>query len=83
MLIKTRLLQVTTVCAMALATWGGTRSDMTTAERVALANPASVNCIKVGGKLTIQRSSQGDVGMCQLPSGKVCEEWALFRRECL
>ena len=68
---------------MALITWGCTRSDMTTAERVALANPASVNCIKVGGKLTIQRNSHGDVGMCQLPSGKVCEEWALFRGECL
>jgi putative hemolysin len=42
-----------------------------------------VNCIKVGGKLTIQRTAQGDVGMCQLPSGKVCEEWALFRGECV
>jgi putative hemolysin len=56
---------------------------MTTAERVALANPASVNCIKLGGKLTIKRTAQGEVGMCLLPSGKVCEEWALFRGECL
>jgi putative hemolysin len=77
-----KILQVATVCAIALGTWGCTRSDMTTADRVALANPASGNCIKVGGKLTIQRTLQGDVGMCQLPSGKVCEEWALFRGEC-
>jgi len=74
-----RILQTATVCAIELITWGCTPSGMTTAERVAMANPASVNCIKVGGKLTIQRTSQGDVGMCQLPSGKVCEEWALFR----
>jgi putative hemolysin len=76
------ILQTSILCTLALATWGCTRADMTTAERVALANPASVNCIKVGGKLTIQRTSQGDVGMCQLRSGKVCEEWALFRGEC-
>ncbi len=83
MLIKTRLLQVAIVCAMALATWGCTRSDMTTAERVALANPASVNCIHVGGKLVMKRNPQGEEGMCRLPSGNVCEEWALFRGECL
>ena len=78
-----KILQTTIVCAIALINWGCTPSDMTTAERVALANPASVNCIKVGGKLTIKRTAQGEVGMCQLPSGKVCEEWALFRGECL
>ncbi|PQA80004.1 hypothetical protein C5F52_27755 [Limnohabitans sp. TS-CS-82] len=48
-----------------------------------MANPASVHCINAGGKLTIQRTQQGEFGMCQLPSGKVCEEWALFRGECL
>jgi putative hemolysin len=78
-----KILQATSVLAIALTTWGCTPSDMSTAERVALANPASVNCIKVGGKLTIKRTAQGEVGMCQLPSGKVCEEWALFRGECL
>ncbi len=78
-----KILKAATVFVLALATWGCTRSDMTTAERMALANPASVNCIKLGGKLTLLHTSQGDVGMCQLPSGRVCEEWALFRGECL
>ena len=78
-----KILQIAAVCTIALGAWGCTRSDMTTAERVALANPASVNCIKVGGKLTIKRSTKGESGMCHLPSGKVCEEWALFRGECL
>jgi putative hemolysin len=47
-----------------------------------MANPASVHCINAGGKLTMKRTPQGEFGMCKLPSGKVCEEWALFRGEC-
>ena len=77
-----RCLQTATLCALVLATWGCTRSEMTTAERVALANPASVHCIYLGGKLISKRTPQGELGMCQLPSGKVCEEWTLFRGEC-
>ncbi len=56
---------------------------MTTAERVALANPASVACLNAGGKLIPRQSPQGEYAMCKLPSGKVCEEWALFRGECV
>ncbi|MBK8451729.1 MAG: DUF333 domain-containing protein [Thiofilum sp.] len=44
----------------------------------AMGNPASINCIKQGGKLQIV----GSVGYCQLPNGVKCEEWALFRGEC-
>jgi len=29
-----------------------------------MANPASVNCINAGGKLTIKHTPQGEVGMC-------------------
>lgn len=47
-----------------------------------IANPASVNCLKKGGKLAIVDQSDGQVGMCTLSSGKVCEEWAYFRGEC-
>lgn len=78
-----KIFKTATVLSLALATWGCHGSDMTTAERVSMANPASVNCIKVGGKLILQSTSPSDVGMCQLPSGKVCEQWALFRGECL
>ncbi len=45
---------------------------------VAMGNPASINCIKLGGKLQIVDS----VGYCQLPNGTRCEEWALFRGTC-
>lgn len=47
-----------------------------------IANPASVNCTKNGGKLSIVDESEGQVGMCTLSDGTLCEEWAYFRGEC-
>jgi len=48
-----------------------------------MANPASVNCIDKGGKLDIVTDETGgQVGMCKLKVGTVCEEWAYFRGEC-
>ncbi len=49
---------------------------------VGMANPASVNCVKLGGKLRIVSTPAGQTGICKLPSGKECEEWALMRGEC-
>lgn len=49
---------------------------------VALANPASVNCIKKGGALQIRDSAAGSYGVCLFKGGRECEEWALFRGEC-
>jgi putative hemolysin len=53
-------------------------------ERVGMANPASVYCQQVGGKLTIENTPAGQVGMCALPDGSKVEEWELFRaaRQC-
>ena len=47
-----------------------------------IANPASLNCINNGGKLAIVDKQEGQVGMCTLSDGTVCEEWAYFRKEC-
>ncbi|VVB75101.1 Uncharacterised protein [uncultured archaeon] len=47
-----------------------------------LANPASTNCIDHNGTLNIMDTNEGQVGMCTLPGGKVCEEWALLRGDC-
>lgn len=47
-----------------------------------VANPAAVACVKGGGRSTMTQTPQGEVGMCQLRSGKVCEEWAWFRGDC-
>jgi len=47
---------------------------------IGMPNPASVHCEKLGGKLDIRTGNDGgQYGMCALPDGRVCEEWALFR----
>ena len=53
------------------------------AGKVMIANPASVNCIKRGGTLTIRkRGDGGEYGICTFADGRQCEEWALMRGEC-
>src|SRR5690349_17538522 len=48
-----------------------------------LANPASQNCAKQGGTLTIERRPDGgQYGVCVFTDNYQCEEWALFRGEC-
>ncbi len=48
-------------------------------ERAAsMPNPASANCVRQGGRLSIQNESGGQVGYCHLPDGRVIEEWLLF-----
>ena len=48
-----------------------------------IANPASENCIRQGGTLSIQkRGDGGEYGVCVFSEGMECEEWALFRGEC-
>lgn len=48
-----------------------------------LANPASENCLKLGGQLfTDKRGDGGEYTLCQFEDNRACEEWALFRNEC-
>ncbi len=47
-----------------------------------IANPASTNCIDNNGTLKIVDTNEGQIGICALPNGKECEEWAYFRGEC-
>lgn len=48
-----------------------------------IANPASENCIKQGGTLSIQkRGDGGEYGVCLFEDNRQCEEWALQRGEC-
>ncbi|HGN2348801.1 TPA: DUF333 domain-containing protein [Proteus mirabilis] len=46
-----------------------------------MANPASVYCGEIGGKLEIVNTDKGQVGYCTLPSGERIEEWTLYRRD--
>lgn len=49
----------------------------------ALANPASTNCARLGGVLTIETDgSGGQYGVCHFEDNRQCEEWALLRGEC-
>ncbi len=48
-----------------------------------MANPASENCTKQGGTLTIEkRGDGGEYGVCTFEDNQQCEEWALLRGEC-
>lgn len=48
-----------------------------------MANPASVNCEKQGGKLVIEkRGDGGEYGICFFEDNRQCEEWALMNGEC-
>ncbi|MDD5152435.1 MAG: DUF333 domain-containing protein [Candidatus Pacebacteria bacterium] len=59
---------------------GITKNDQTPAQ---IANPASVNCSKVGGTLTIEkRGDGGEYGLCYFADNRACEEWALYRGDC-
>jgi|GEM_PF-2268275 putative hemolysin len=53
--------------------------------RAGMNNPASENCEQLGGISTILNipSCGGEIGLCAFPSGKICEEWALMRGECV
>ncbi len=48
-----------------------------------IANPASENCVKRGGTLTIRkRGDGGEYGVCLFEDNRQCEEWAMLRGEC-
>jgi hypothetical protein len=81
------LIAVALVC-LALAACGSKEApppanpDGEAAQGAQLANPASVNCEEKGGKLEIVDEAAGQKGICVLPDGTRCEEWAYFRGEC-
>ena len=51
---------------------------------VGIANPASVNCTKEGGTLSIEkRGDGGEFGVCIFEDNRQCEEWALLRGDCM
>ena len=49
----------------------------------AIANPASENCVKQGGTLSIvERGDGGQYGVCTFEDNLQCEEWAMMRGDC-
>jgi putative hemolysin len=60
-----------------------TQSVGSTTSQTQIANPASVNCIKVRGTVQIlKRGDGGEYGLCYFEDNRACEEWALLRGEC-
>jgi len=50
---------------------------------VGVANPATIACIRAGGVPSTERGADGsERGLCRLPSGQICDQWAFFRAEC-
>lgn len=49
-----------------------------------IANPASENCVAKGGRVEIRKNSDAsEYGVCVFSDETECEEWALFRGECV
>lgn len=68
-------MRLSLLSALLLAVVGCTQQE----KPIGMANPASKNCIRLGGQLEIRRETAGETGYCHLPDGRVVEEWALFR----
>lgn len=55
----------------------------TTPDNSKIANPATINCEKKGGKVDIRTAEDGSQsGVCVFPDRSECEEWAFYRGEC-
>lgn len=69
--------------ACATPTPQATPAPAETPAAAGIANPASENCIKQGGTLTILKNGEGgEYGVCTFEDNLQCEEWAMFRGDC-
>ena len=74
--------QTTIPTVTIVATTAAAEVTTNAADAVGIANPASVNCGKIGGTTEIKTATDGgQYGMCTFSNGTSCEEWALFRNE--
>jgi uncharacterized protein len=95
---ETRFILVVGICIIAVLIAGCTQpssptvpvttpgtspaTQTTPAVQPSMANPASVNCGKIGGSTDIRKNADGsEYGMCTFTNGTSCEEWALYRGE--
>jgi len=69
------------VVAVSVLSACASQSEDIAAKPIGMANPASVYCLKIGGKLDTVNEKDGQAEYCTLPSGERVEEWTLFRRD--
>jgi uncharacterized protein len=79
---KSVIIAATALCAWLLSSCTSDTPAAPPKPTIGRANPASVNCIQRGGTLQIVEVSGGQAGICRLPNGTQCDEWALLRGEC-
>lgn len=58
------------------------KNNLPSQQTTSLANPASQNCINLGGQLEIRNNKIGQYGVCLFDDNRQCEEWALLRGWC-
>ena len=73
------MLSLLAACAAPVRTTTATTVLSNTPPTSGAPNPASQNCLALGGTTVIQSGPSGQTGFCALPGGAVVEEWALFR----
>ena len=65
-----------TALCLAAAAWAAASIPVA----LAIPNPASVFCERMGGKPVIAvLPDQNRIGLCYLPGGRIVEEWTLLR----
>lgn len=70
------------IASITLILLAGACAETGTSERqIGMANPASVSCERLGGRVEIRDEAEGQVGYCHLPDGNVVEEWDLYRSQ--
>lgn len=69
-------------CTQAPSSSGTVTPAVTTPTSV-IANPAAVFCTQKGYGYEIRKNTDGsEYGVCILPGGTECEEWAYYRGTC-
>jgi putative hemolysin len=63
-----------------LATDGSTTLRSAADPYAGMPNPAAINCVRIGGQSVIHEgTTAGEQGVCRLPDGRECEEFAVLR----
>lgn len=77
------VLFVSGVCAVFLQRNANqAKNNLSFRQETSLANPASQNCINLGGQIEIRNRRPGQYGVCLFDDNRQCEEWALLRGQC-
>lgn len=80
---KMRRLVILAMVVVAAAACAAQKPQPTPTPPTRIANPASENCVKLGGRLVIEkRGDGGQYGICYFEDNRQCEEWALLRGDC-